>query len=76
MDMRERKKVINIRKIRSQMHKREKDIGKKCNVTKSLCRDEREYSVNDISNVRCHGWDVGNEKERRITTLFNMMKER
>ena len=41
------------------MHKREKDIRRKCNVTKSLCRDERDRSVNDISNVRCHGWNVG-----------------
>ena len=58
--------------IRSEMHKQGNDIGKS-NVTKSLCRDD---SVNDISNVRCHGWDMGKNKERRITTLFNVMKER
>ena len=64
MDMRERwKKVMSIKKVRSQMHKKKKDIRKKCNVTKSLCLDERKYSVNDISNVRCHGWDMGSDKE-------------
>ena len=36
---------------------------RKCNITKSLCRDERKCSVNDISNVRCHGWDMGSDKE-------------
>ena len=41
------------------MHKRKKDIRRKGNTTESLCRDERDYSVNDISNVRCHGWDMG-----------------
>ena len=45
------------------MHKKEKDIRRNCNVTKSLCRDERGDSVNDISNVRCHGWDMGKDKE-------------
>ena len=42
---------------------REKDIKEKCNLIKSLCRDERKSSVYDISNVRCHGWDMGSEKE-------------
>ena len=45
------------------MHKNERDIRKKCNITKSLCRDERDCSVNDISDVRCHGWDMGADKE-------------
>ena len=31
----------------------------------SLCRDERDDGVNDISNVRCHGWDMGIVKERK-----------
>ena len=44
------------------MHRRKEDI-EKCNVTKSLCRDDRECDVNDISNVRCHGWDMGNDRE-------------
>ena len=34
------------------------------------------FNVNDMSNVRRHGWEMGNDKERRITTLFNVMKER
>ena len=63
MDMRREKKVKNIRKIRSQVHKKERDIRRKCNVTKSLCRDERDGSVNDISNVRCHGWSMGISKD-------------
>ena len=62
MDMIRREKGKK-EKIRSQMHRREKDIRRKCNVTESLCRDERDCSVNDISNVRCHGWDMGNDKE-------------
>ena len=41
------------------MHKRKEDIRKESNVTESLCHDERDRSVNDISNVRCHGWDMG-----------------
>ena len=45
------------------MHEREIDIRKKNNGTESLCRDERDCSVNDISNVRCHGWNVGKSKE-------------
>ena len=64
MDMRKREgKVRVIIKVRSQMHKEERIRHKKCNVTRSLCRDEREYSVNDISNVRCHGWDMGSDRE-------------
>ena len=59
--MRKDKEVIL--RIRSQMHRRKKDIRRKCTVTESLCRDERECSVNDISNVRCHGWDMGTDKE-------------
>ena len=55
------------REIKGEKHKkeygpkciREKDIKKKRNITMSLCRDDRKYSVNDISNVRCHGWNVG-----------------
>ena len=61
--MRKEKTGNEYKKIRSQMHKKEGDIRKKCSVTESLCRDEREYNVNDISNVRCHGWDMGVSKE-------------
>ena len=64
MDMRRKeRKDKKHKRIRSQMHKRRKDIKRKCNVTESLCRDEHDGSVNDISNVRCHGWDMGNDKE-------------
>ena len=28
---------------------------KKCNVTESMCHAEHNGSLNDISNVRCHG---------------------
>ena len=63
MDMRKKEKGKEHKKIRSQMHKRKERHKRKCNVTMSLCRDERDCSVNDISNVRCHGWNVGNDKE-------------
>ena len=62
MDMRQRKDKKRKEDIRSQMHKK-KDIRRKCNIIMSLCRDERKCNVNDISNVRCHGWDMGNDKE-------------
>ena len=58
------------RKVKGKEHR-----GEKCNVTKPLCRDECKNSVNDISNVRCHGLECGEGKERRITILFNVMKE-
>ena len=61
MDMKRKEEGKEHKKIRSQMHKKRRDIRRKCNVTVSLCRDERKYSVNDISNVRCHGWDMGND---------------
>ena len=63
MDMRRKEKGKSYNKTRSNMQKKKKDIRRKCNVTKSLCRDERDKSVNDISNVRCHGWDMGKDKE-------------
>ena len=51
-------------------HKKNVMLQSPCVVMSVNC------SVNDISNVRCHGWDMGSVKERRITTLFNVMKER
>ena len=63
MDMRRKEKGNEHKKKYGPRCIREKDIRKKCNVTESLCRDERECGVNDISDVRCHGWNVGKRKE-------------
>ena len=42
MDKKRRKKVMNHKKKYGPKCIRKKDIREKCNVTKSLCRDERE----------------------------------
>ena len=63
MDMKRKEKGNEHKKIRSQMHRRKKDIRRKYNVTKSLCHDDCDDSVDDISNVRCHGWDMGTSKD-------------
>ena len=63
MDMRRRKKVGNIREIRSQMHRKEERHKKNVMLQSPCVVSERDYSVNDISDVRCHGWDMGIDKE-------------
>ena len=76
MDMKRRRKVKDMKKEHSPKCIKKRRHKRKCDVTISLCRVERDCSVNDISNVRCHGWNTGDVRECRITTLFNVMKER
>ena len=60
MDMRRKEKGNEHKKeYGPKCIKEREDIKRKGNVTESLCLDERKCSVNDISNVRCHGWDMG-----------------
>ena len=46
MDKKRKEKGNGHKKKYGPRYIKEKDMRKKCNVTKSLCRDERECSVN------------------------------
>ena len=67
MDMKENEKNKKHKKKSDPRHKerheKKESKGKKSNVTKSLCRNERDLNINDISNMRCHGLEMGNDKE-------------